>query len=117
MIGLVVYALAQFATLRRIQEEEAEAELQVQEALRLRNQNQPFLSPPSTAITPPTPQNGTIPKLPQANSTKNGTGTKLLSKTSMWLPSVGALQLSESSILKRRASLKRKRSLQGQRNR
>ena len=120
MTGLVVYALAQFATLRRIQEEEAEAELQVQEALRLQSQKQAqFLSlPPSTAITPPTPQNGTIPKLPQANSaTKNGNGTKLLSKTPMWLPSVGALQLSESSILKRRASLKRKRSLQGQRNR
>ena len=111
MIGLVVYALAQFATLRRIQEEEEEAELQLRLRQQQQSQQQQFLAPPSTAITPPTPQNGTIPKLPQANS------TKLLSKTSMWLPSVGALQLSESSILKRRASLKRKRSLQGQRQR
>lgn len=111
VIGLVVYALAQFAMLRRLREEEELELLREQEAALLGTptaENQvPFLN--SIAITPPTPQNGTIPQLPnQVN------GEKLLWKKSMWLPSVGALQLSESSILKRRASLKRKRSLKGQ---
>ena len=116
VIGLVVYALAQFAMLRRLREEE-ELELlreqqQEEEAALLGTptaENQaPFLN--RIAITPPTPQNGTIPQLPPAPVTSKS--EKLLWKKSMWLPSVGALQLSESSILKRRASLKRKRSLQ-----
>ena len=114
VIGLVVYALAQFAMLRRLREEEELEILREQEAVLLGTptaENQvPFLN--SIAITPPTPQNGTIPQLPPAPVTSKS--EKLLWKKSMWLPSVGALQLSESSILKRRASLKRKRSLKGQ---
>ena len=103
VIGVVVYALAQFAMLRRLREEEELELLRQQELATPTN----FLSPPTTAVTPPTPQNGTIPPLPpqvaSLNSEKSG------SPRSMWLPSVGALQLSESSILKRRASLKRQR--------
>ena len=75
VIGLVVYALAQFAYLRRIDEEEEEERQQ-----QLLNAAQPKLQ-----TTPPTPQ--IQQKEPPVIST---------SVKSIWLPSVGALKLSES---------------------
>ena len=67
MIGIVVYALAQFAMLRRLREEE-ELELLRAEQETPTDGNLNFLTPPTTAVTPPTPQNGTIPQLPPLNS-------------------------------------------------
>lgn len=95
VIGLVVYALAQFAILRRMDAaEEAEAAIL----------QQMLATPPTFVTTPPSPnlspQNG--------SAVVNGTLKTTLPK-SIWLPSVGALQLSESSILKRRESVKRRR--------
>lgn len=98
-IGLVVYALAQFAILRRMGEDEEEREEEDEQVLRLHQQCLRPPPRPSLQTTPPTPgspkgQNGAVVAEPVK---------------SIWLPSVGALQLSKSSILKRRESLKRRR--------
>ena len=55
VMGMVVYALAQYSTLRRIRQEEEEAEAIV------RNQLLANIPPPIFQTTPPTPQpqNGT----------------------------------------------------------
>lgn len=100
VIGLVVYALAQFAILRRM-----DAADEAQEAVILQ---QMLATPPTFITTPPSPNLS-----PQTNNGSAVTSvlkaTPTVSPKSIWLPSVGALQLSESSILKRRESVKRKR--------
>lgn len=97
VIGLVVYALAQFAILRQMREEEAAAEaeaLEEQQAL-FQSQQAPILQ-----MTPPSP-----------SDSRPGSPSEpvVVAKAAIWLPSVGALNLSESSILKRRESRKKKK--------
>lgn len=99
VIGLVVYALAQFAILRQMRQEEEEASLEdAPPAL--------FQSAPILQMTPPSPGSGI-----DDDSTSDPAieGSVLVNKSAIWLPSVGALKLSESSILKRRESRKKKK--------
>ena len=120
VMGMVVFALAQYSTLRRISQEEEEEEeaaaaaAAAEAAALVRSQ---LAKPPIMQTTPPTPSpqsnggGGSI--LSQASSamatTAVSSSSMSSSSKSIWLPSVGALQLSDSSILKRRESAKRKR--------
>ena len=119
VMGMVVFALAQYSTLRRIsqeEEEEEEAAAAAEAAALVRSQ---LAKPPIMQTTPPTPSpqsnggGGSIlsPASSSARSTTAVSSSSMSSSSSksIWLPSVGALQLSDSSILKRRESAKRKR--------
>ncbi len=102
VIALVVYALAQFAILRSLNEEEEEELLENEEnALELDVSSPKLLilpSPPTLQTTPPTP--GSWEQEVEPVPVKP-----------IWLPSVGSLNLSESSILRRRESRKRKKKV------
>ena len=121
VMGMVVFALAQYSTLRRISQEEEEEEeaaaaaAAAEAAALVRSQ---LAKPPIMQTTPPTPSpqsnggGGSIlsPASSSARSTTAVSSSSMSSSSkSIWLPSVGALQLSDSSILKRRESAKRKR--------
>ena len=119
-MGMVVFALAQYSTLRRISQEEEEEEeaaaaaAAAEAAALVRSQ---LAKPPIMQTTPPTPSpqsnggGGSIlsPASSAMSTTAVSSSSMSSSSKSIWLPSVGALQLSDSSILKRRESAKRKR--------
>ena len=122
VMGMVVFALAQYSTLRRISQEEEEEEeaaaaaAAAEAAALVRSQ---LAKPPIMQTTPPTPSpqsNGGGGSILSPAASSSARSTTAVSSSSMssssksiWLPSVGALQLSDSSILKRRESAKRKR--------
>ena len=95
---------------RRIRQEEEE-ELELEEEIVRTHLATPIIqtSPPTPT---PQPQNGTI-SMSRKKSTP--TTTPISPVNPFWLPSVGALQLSDSSILKRRELAKRKRKAKKER--
>ncbi len=111
VVAIVIYALAQVVTLRRLTEEEEAFEEQ-----RALLANQGLSAAPSVHTTPPTPG---VDVPPTANNNTGKSNGHVINKSNknnlagnskpLWLPSVGALQLSKSSILKRRESVKRRR--------